>query len=306
MNYTLHQLQLFLKIVEKKSITKAAAELHLTQPAVSIQLKNFQDQFDIPLTEVFGRQLYITEFGTEIAQIAQRINSEIAAIDYKSQAFKGILSGKLRIAVVSTGKYVMPYFLIDFIQKYPNVELEIEVTNRKKVLESLKNNEVDFALVSVLPDDFEVVAETLITNKLFLMGKNQVEVDNNDASNLFTKIPMLFREAGSGTRLVMENYFKNNNINCKLKMQLTSNEAIKQAVIAGLGFSILPVIGCKNELKNHELQIVNVVGFPIQSEWNLIALPNKKMAPVAQAYLKFLQNEKQQITLKNFDWIQQY
>ena len=306
MNYTLHQLQLFLKIVEKKSITKAAAELHLTQPAVSIQLKNFQDQFDIPLTEVFGRQLYITEFGLEIAQIAQRISSEIAAIDYKSLAFKGILSGKLKIAVVSTGKYVMPYFLINFIQKYPNVDLEIEVTNRKKVLESLKNNEVDFALVSVLPDDFTVDSETLIANKLFLMGKNHCNFDTSIPKEVFSKIPMLFREEGSGTRLVMENYFKNNAINCKIKMQLTSNEAVKQAVVAGLGFSILPVIGCKNELKNQELQIVNVSGFPIQSEWNLIALPNKKMAPVAQTYLQFLQKEKQHIIAANFDWIQQY
>lgn len=306
MNYTLHQLQLFLKIVEKKSITKAAAELHLTQPAVSIQLKNFQDQFDIPLTEVFGRQLYITEFGLEIAQIAQRISNEMLAIDYQSQVYKGVLCGKLKIAVVSTGKYVMPYFLNDFIQKYPNVDLEIEVTNRKKVLEILKNNEVDFALVSVLPDDFAVTSETLITNKLFLMGKKKADFNTTDAINVFTKIPMLFREAGSGTRLVMENYFKKNNIYCKTKMQLTSNEAVKQAVIAGLGFSVLPVIGCKNELKNHELHIINVAGFPIQSQWNLIALPNKKMAPVAETYLQFLQKEKEQITLHNFDWIHQY
>ena len=115
MNYTLHQLQVFVKVVQTKSITKAANELFLTQPGVSIQLKNFQDQFDIPLTEVVGRQLYVTEFGNEIAAIATEILQQVQEIDYKTAAFKGILSGRLRIAVVSTGKYVMPYFLTDFL-----------------------------------------------------------------------------------------------------------------------------------------------------------------------------------------------
>jgi len=114
MNYTLHQLQIFLKVVETKSITKASEELHLTQPAVSIQMSNFQNQFEIPLTEVVGRKLYITAFGLEIAQIAQKIIDEVETINYKTMAFKGLLSGKLKLSVVSTGKYVMPYFLTDF------------------------------------------------------------------------------------------------------------------------------------------------------------------------------------------------
>ena len=306
MNYTLHQLQLFLKIVEKKSITKAAEELFLTQPAVSIQLKNFQDQFDIPLTEVIGRQLFVTNFGNEIAQIAQRIVNEVQTINYKTQAYKGILSGKLKIAIVSTGKYVMPYFLTDFIEKYLHIELEIDVTNRKKVIESLKKNDVDFALVSVLPDDFEVNSEPILENKLYLMGKNNSEFEINKKQNSLNDVPLLFREKGSGTRLVMENYFKKNQIKSNIKMQLTSNEAVKQAVIAGLGLSILPLIGCKNELKNNELQIIPVNGFPIKSEWNLIWLPNKKLSPVAQKYIDFIQLEKNNIQKTNFDWILNY
>ena len=174
MNYTLHQLQLFLKIVEKKSITKAALELNLTQPAVSIQLKNFQDQFDIPLTEVVGRQLFVTEFGAEIAQIAERILNEVQTINHKTLTYKGIVAGKLKIAIVSTGQYIMPYFLSDFMEKYPQIDLYVEVTNRKKVLESLQNNEVDFALVSVLPNDFKVNAETILDNKIFLIDRKSV------------------------------------------------------------------------------------------------------------------------------------
>src|SRR5690606_9967783 len=165
MNYTLHQLQIFLKIAHLQSITKASEALNLTQPAVSIQLKNFQDQFPIPLTEVVGRKLYITEFGKEIAMAAEKIINEVYAINYKTLAYKGELSGRLKISVVSTGKYVMPYFLSEFIKLNPGVELIIDVTNKSRVVESLELNEVDFALVSVLPQKLKVNAVELMKNR---------------------------------------------------------------------------------------------------------------------------------------------
>jgi DNA-binding transcriptional LysR family regulator len=138
MNYTLHQLQIFLKITQTKSITKAAEELFLTQPAVSIQLKNFQNQFDIPLTEVVGRQLYVTEFGREIAIAAENILNEVHQINYKTAAYKGQLFGRLKIATVSTGKYVIPYFLSKFMNANPGIELVLEVTNKALVIDALK------------------------------------------------------------------------------------------------------------------------------------------------------------------------
>ena len=129
MNFTLHQLKVFITIVENKSITKAAIELNMTQPAASIQLKNFQDQFDIPLSEIIGRQFYVTDFGKEIYQIAEEILNKTESIQYKTEAFKGLLSGKLKISVVSTGNYVMPYFLNGFLKKHPKVELVLDVSN---------------------------------------------------------------------------------------------------------------------------------------------------------------------------------
>ena len=304
MNYTLHQLQLFLKIVEKKSITKAADELHLTQPAVSIQLKNFQDQFDIPLTQVLGRQLYVTEFGLEIAEIAKRIIAEVAKINDKTFAFKGILSGKLKLSVVSTGKYVMPYFLSGFVKTFSEIDLEMDVTNKSKVIESLKSNEVDFALVSVLPTDLNISNEPLLENKLYLMRKNDCENFKTKSKKIFFEdIQLLYREEGSGTRFVMEKFFEKNNIKTNIKMQLTSNESIKQAVIAGLGYSVLPIIGCRNEIANKQLQIIDVDGFPIKSEWNLIWLKNKNMSPVAQKFLQYIQSEKEAIRKAHFDWV---
>ena len=138
MNYTLNQLRIYYEIVQASSITKAAERLHLTQPAVSIQLKNFQSQFDLPLTEIVGRRLYITDFGREIAVSAHKILEELEAINYRSQDFKGKLSGRLKISVVSTGKYVIPYFLSGFLRQHEGVELLLDVTNRAEVIQSLE------------------------------------------------------------------------------------------------------------------------------------------------------------------------
>lgn len=307
MDYTLHQLQIFLKIVETKSVTKAAVLLNLTQPAVSIQLKKFQDHFDIPLTEIIGRQLYVTHFGNEIAITAQKILDEIASINYKSMMYKGILSGKLTLSVVSTGKYVMPYFLTDFLNQNKGIDLEMDVTNKAKVVKSLENNEVDFALVSILPDGLQIQSEVVLENKLYLIGNKNFDVNNpNDSVSIFNDYPLIFREEGSATRIVMENYLYRNELKSKKKIQLTSNEAVKQAVIAGIGISIMPIIGLKNELESGDLKIISMKGFPIKSNWHLVWLKNKSLSPVANAYLKFIRQEKIGLKENNFSWIDSY
>jgi LysR family transcriptional regulator, low CO2-responsive transcriptional regulator len=307
MNYTLHQLQIFLKVAETKSITKAAEELHLTQPAVSIQLKNLQNQFDIPLTEVIGRQLFVTEFGLEIAETAQKIINEVQAINYKTMSFKGILSGKLKFSVVSTGKYVIPYFLTDFLKTNAGIDLSIDVTNKAKVIASIENNEVDFALVSVLPKNVNLNSEVLLENKLHLIGnKDAIQSSAPFEKSIFASIPLIYREEGSATRLIMEQFFERNEIKAPMKMELTSNEAVKQAVIAGLGYSVMPLIGSNNELVNDELRIIPVSGFPITSEWRIVWLQNKVLSPVAQAYLNYLKKEKEQIAKKYFSWTEDF
>lgn len=307
MNYTLHQLQVFLKITQTKSITKAAEELHLTQPAVSIQLKNLQDQFEIPLTEIVGRQLYVTDFGKEIAIAAQNIIDEVYNINFKTLAFKGILTGKLKISVVSTGKYVMPYFLSKFTNDNNGIELEMDVTNKLKVIKSLKNNEVDFALVSTLPSGIDVNSEVLLPNKLFLVATTENKALNVKKTNEYiTNNSLIYREEGSATRIAMENYMKKQGIQAKMKLQLTSNEAVKQAVIAGLGLSIMPLIGLKNELENKTIKIIPVKNLPIITNWTLIWLKGKKLSPTATAFLKFVSEEKGNIIKNHFSWIESY
>ncbi len=307
MNYTLHQLKVFLKVAKTKSITKAAVELYLSQPAVSIQLKNFQDQFEIPLTEVIGRQLYITDFGKEIAFAAEQILNEVDKINFKTSAYKGILSGVLKLSVVSTGKYVMPYYLSEFMNSSPGIELEMDVTNRSKVITSLRNNEIDFALVSSIPEGININSEPLLLNKLYLVANKNLELDQNlSIKKSLINIPHIYREEGSATRNYMEDYLKKKGYLVKSKIQLTSNEAIKQAVIAGLGVSIMPLIGLKNELENGDVKIITAEGLPMISNWNLIWLNEKKMSPVASAYLDYIKIKKTVINEKQFSWINNY
>lgn len=304
MNYTLHQLQVFLKITQTKSITKAAEELNLTQPAISIQLRNFQHQFDIPLTEIVGRKLYITDFGQEIAAVAQRIINEVNLINFRTSAFKGMVSGRLRISVVSTGKYVMPYYLSGFMNANKGVDLEMDVTNKLKVNQSLKQNEVDFALVSVMPTDLNLDQLKLLENKLFLVASKQLVIpETQNLQTIFSTYPLIFREEGSATRTVMENFIKNRGIAVGMKFQLTSNEAVKQALIAGLGISIMPLIGIKNELDRGDLKIIQLKGLPITTDWQLIWLKNKPLTPVSLAFLEYVKENRDFIYDQSFAWL---
>lgn len=281
--------------------------MHLTQPAVSIQLKNFQDQFEIPLTEVVGRKIFITDFGREIAVAAENIINHVYAINYKTLAYKGQLAGRLKISVVSTGKYVMPYFLSDFINQHSGIDLMMDVTNKNKVIESLENNEVDFALVSILPKNLNVHKLDLLQNKLYLVGNNTKQIKKyTNAKEMFLDLPLIFREKGSGTRQTMENFIESSNISVQKKMELTSNEAVKQALLAGLGYSIMPLIGIRNELHNKELQIIPTKGLPIITTWSLIWLKNKKHSSVALSFLDYLQREKAQIVKNSFSWYELY
>lgn len=292
MNYTLHQLRVFLEVVRQGSVTRAAEEMNMTQPALSIQLRNFQQQFDIPLTEVIGKKLYITEFGHSIAEIAENIIREAETIKYKTREFEGLLSGKLRISSASTGKYVIPYFLSRFLEQYRSIDLVLDVTHRSIVINSLRNNQIDFALVSVLPSGINVKEEKILPNPLHLIGNTPELIDNQ---------PFILREEGSATRAAMDNYYSLNKGDKRL--ELTTSDAVKQAVLAGLGYSVLPLIGVRYELLNKQLFIIDDEAFPVINHWRLIWLTQKKLSPVADRYLEFIRESKEEIVKQNFEWL---
>lgn len=293
MNYTINQLRIFHKIVETRSITKTSEALFMTQPAVSIQLKKFQEQFDVPLTELRGRRIQITDFGYEIARITEKALDQLTNLQYKTKEYKGIVRGKLKISCASTGKYVFPYFLSEFLEKHSGIDLFLDVTNKSKVVQALLNKEVDFAVVSVLPEEIEVEEEILIENKLFWVRKPHKGKD---------KKPLIFREQGSATRKEMERYFHKKSTRDLSRIELTSNEAVKQAVIAGLGTSIIPLIGIKNELLNKSLEIIPRKDLPITTKWRIVWLKDKQLSPVAEAFLAFIKEHKEQIIEDYFEW----
>ena len=307
MNYTLHQLEIFKKVAELKSVTKASEQLFLTQPAVSIQLKKFQDQFKLPLFEIVGRKLFITEFGEEVSKTASIILEEVAAISYKSALFEGKIAGKLKLSIVSTAKYAMPYFLSGFMKNNEMVDLTMDVTNKMSVIRTLENNECDFAMVSTIPKKLNIERVELMKNKLFLVaGKNyDISQDNLKPKDL-NKSTFIFREKGSATRLAMEKYLIKHKIDVLKKMELTSNEAVKQAVIAGLGISIMPVIGINDALQKGDLRIIAIKDLPLETKWNLIWLKTKNLSMVAKAFRNHIIENKDEIITNQFERYNNY
>jgi DNA-binding transcriptional LysR family regulator len=288
-------------VAQLKSITKAAVELNLTQPAVSIQLKNFQDQFESPLIEVVGKKIYVTDFGIEVSGRIEQILTQVESISNLNKEKNKRLTGKLRIAVVSTGKYVMPYFLTDFLKQNTEVNLLMDVNNRAGVIQSLENNEIDLALVSVLPSKRNFESLELLPNNLFLVGKSLVNRKKKPYDFFdISQFPFIYREKGSSTRQTMERFIEKKKIQPVKKLELTSNEAVKQAVLAGLGYSIMPEIGIRNELTSGLLHIVPMMGLPITTSWQLIWLKGKRHTSVSNSFLEHLKNEKDSIIAEHF------
>jgi DNA-binding transcriptional LysR family regulator len=306
MDYTFQQLRIFSTVSETQSITKAAEILHISQPAVSVQLKKFQDFFDNPLYEVIGRKLHLTDFGLEIAAVCRATMQEAQQLKNKSKEHKGELWGTLKISVVSTAKYVMPYLLSDFLRIHQGIDLKMDVTNKLAVLVSLEKNEIDFAMVSTLPENIQIEKIQLMPNKLHLIGSKSMPLITELNEELGSSHTFIFREKGSATRQIMETVLKEKKVSIAKQLQLTSNEAVKQAVLAGLGYSIMPLIGLKNALQNGDVKIMPVDGLPVTTNWHLIWLKNKKFSAAQTAFLNYLKEEKDAILHDKFQWFEQF
>jgi len=299
MKYTIHQLEIFLKVAEKLSITKASKALHLTQPAVSVQLKKFQRQFPYPLIEIIGKKLYVTDYGHQIVENSQQVVDSLKALNSRFQQCDGELTGVLRISVISTAKCIIPYFVCDFMKNNPKIKLVVNATNREGVVESLENNAVDLSLVSKLPNQLKLESTRLMENQLFLVGSKGMQLPEAvHSTSIFERLSLIYREAGSGTRTRMERFMNTNNLSITDKIVFTGNESVKQAIIAGLGCSIMPLISVLPELKTGELQIIPVKGLPIRSHWSFVWRQDKKHTMVTKVFLEYLEKEKHKIVHK--------
>jgi DNA-binding transcriptional LysR family regulator len=248
--------------------------------------------------------LYVTDFGREVAAAAEKILEEVYAINYKTSQYKGQLSGRLRISVVSTGKYIIPYLLADFMKAHPGVELVLDVSNRANVTLNLERNETDFSLVSVLPERLNLEEIPCMKNQLFLVGKEALALSKKGPWHQeLEEITWVKRETGSATRKAQDEYLNSHQIQVRRHIELTSNEAVKQALIAGLGYSIMPLIGIRNELQLGQLTISKLPDLPLESMWRVVWPKGKKHSGVAQAFKTYLEQNMARIVEQNFGFI---
>ncbi len=284
MKYTLHQLQIFVRLSRTFSVTRTAEELNMSQPAVSIQLKNFQSNFASPLTEFVHKRIYLTEFGRTVAAKAEEVLRSTEGVNQCLAAYQGEITGPLRISTVSTGKYIAPYLLAPYIRQHPSVDISLNVSNKTQVLAELTTNEIDLALVSLKPE-MRLKEYVLMENEFVLVGSKPPVSAEPWSPDRLGDIPILFREPGSATRQIMERYLQHHGVMVKRSLELTSNEAIKQSIMAGLGYSIMPKVSILAALEEGWLFIQPIKGLPIKNQWSFIWPEGKKLSPQAQAFL---------------------
>jgi DNA-binding transcriptional LysR family regulator len=293
MNFTLHQLYVFGTVAEQKSMTKAARQLHMTQPAVSIQIKQLQQSVDVPLIEVLGRKLYLTEAGKRLYEAYRAIDRELESFDAVISQLKGGLKGTLNVSCASTAKYFLPYLLGEFQKRYPEVKVSLKVTNRNDVIHHLSQNEYDLAILTQIPKDDSITSIPFLENPLVMVAPPEHHLSDEKKISIdqLKDEPFIFREIGSGTRMEMESYLKEHGIIIKPIMEMGMNEAIKQAIMAGIGLSVVSKLSLGNELSLNKISILDVPGFPLMTQWNVLFKKEKRLTPVTQNFISFLQEE---------------
>lgn len=301
---TLHQLQVFEVAARHGSYTRAAEELFLTQPTVSMQIKHLTKAIGMPLFEQVGKRLFLTQAGHELFATCQEIFGRISQFEMSVADLKGLKQGYLKITVVTTAKYVIPRLLGPFCQRYPGVEISLKVTNHSGVLERLSENKDDLYILSQVPDEPDVKAHPFLANPLVVLANHDHPLANekNIPIQKLAEQPFITRESGSGTRGYVQKLFDEHKITPKVKMELSSNEAIKQAIAGGLGISILSRHTIALEGASGQIAVLDVENFPIPCNWYVIHLAGKQLSVVAQAFLEYLQTEGKQIAEETAAW----
>jgi len=298
---TLHQLQVFEAVARQGSFTRAAEELLLTQPTVSQQIKQLTKAIGMPLFEQIGKRLYLTDAGREVLAVSRDISERFDQLEMTLANLKGLKQGNLRLAATTTAKYFVPRILGPFRHKYPGIKISLQVTNQAKVLERLADNLDDLYFTGQPPEGLDINLRPVLDNPLVVIAphKHPLVHEKNIALQRLADEPLILRESGSGTRASIERFFAENRISMNVEMEIGSNEAIKQAVVGGLGISILSRYALSLEDPKGPLQVLDVEGFPIYRHWYVIYPASKQLSVVAQTFLDYLLNEGKQIAKHN-------
>lgn len=288
---TLRQFRVFEAVARHLSFSKAAAELHLSQPAVSMQVRGIEAILGLPLTEQLGKKIYLTEAGREVLHASRQITARLDDLQANLMQLRGIDSGRLNLAVTTTVSAVATDILARFRGKHPNVSIHLDVSNRESVLNQLAANRIDLAIMGQVPAGLDLEATRFMDNPLVVIAppdhplalkKKKVSIRD------LASEPFLVREAGSGTRGAMERFFADRGQELRTSMEMSSNEAIKQAVQAGLGLGILSLQTLELELALKRLAVLDVEGFPIMRHWYVVHRVDKRLSPATQAFKEFV------------------
>lgn len=293
MHISLRQLRIFEAVAHNHSYTRAAEELHLSQPAVSMQVRQLEDAVGLPLFERLGKQIVTTAAGRELYQYSRAINRSLSEMEEVMESLKGINRGSLQIAVASTVNYFAPRLLAVFHKRYPGIGLRLDVTNREMLVQMLDSNSVDLVLMGVPPKNVDVESEAFMDNPLVviappdhpLASRRQIPIER------LAEETFVMREAGSGTRQTMERFFSERGLSIRHGMQMTRNEAVKQAVRSGLGLSVVSLHTIELELETRRLVMLDVAGFPDCRQWYLVYRRGKRLSPAASAFRDFVLTE---------------
>ncbi len=293
MNITLRQLKVFSSVARNHSFTRAAEELCLTQPAVSMQVKQLEHQLDVSLFEQLGKKIYLTEAGEEVFHYSRQIYSQLDEMETVLNNLKGLGRGRLRISVASTANYFIPNLLGIFSQRFPGVVISLDVTNRETLLKQLAENETDLVIMGQPPEGVDLEAGIFMENPLVIVAPPDHPLANekNIPLKKLEDEVFLVREQGSGTRSSTERFFEQHNIHMTTGMEAGSNEAIKQGVQAKLGLGLLSQDTIEMELTLGRLTILDVAEFPILRHWYVMHREGKRLSVVAQAFKDFLLTE---------------
>ncbi|MGI0116043.1 LysR family transcriptional regulator [Zooshikella sp. RANM57] len=291
---TIRQLEIFLAVYEGGSITAASETLHLTQPTVSMQIKKLVEAIDMPLYEQVGRKLVFTDAGHTLATTAKDVLSSFVDLETKLSDLRGLKSGTLKIAVVTTSQYFIPHLLGPFCQRYPAIDIQLKVANRQQVIDRLTAGKDDFCVFSHLPEDIAIETIEFLPNPLVAIAPQHHPLATKKRIQLetITNAPFLMREKGSGTRFAIEEFMKEHQIQLNLKMTIESNEAIKHAVMSGLGLGI-SILSAHTLAFGGRSRLVElpIKALPIKTHWYFAWLQGKQLSIIANTFLNYVQSE---------------
>ena len=290
---TLRQLKVFETVARLSGFNRAAEELHLAQPTVSLQVRQLADAIGTPLYEQIGKKIYITEAGALVRCAAADVFATFDRLEMQLAQLKGLKIGRLKVAVVTTAKYFIPRLLGPFTQHYPGIDIALDVGNRSEIVARLERNEDDLVIMGMPPASMDIVRHPFVENPIVaiappghpLGGKRRVSLAR------LAQEPFLLREQGSGTRMAGERFLKSHGVKLKVRMELGSNEAIKQAVAGGLGLSLLSLHALKSELARRELILLDVEDLPIRRSWYIVSRKGKELSIAARMFFDYLKEE---------------